>query len=612
MKPQRRFPIRQAACAAVVLLLAACDQAAAPPLEPLVDVAGAREIVESDFRQLLDQSWQRELSDSPITATFLGDRRYNDRWDDLSLPVIEMRRAEDQITLEKLGAMDRSQMSPARQLDYELFRLRLEDRVEAQAFREELMPMTPLDGVQLIAQIADFAPFDTVQDYNNWLARLESFGTLMDQTISLMKRGMAEGRMRPRVVMQRVLPQVAAQIVDDPTQSPFYAPFTRAPAPAGVPAAVLAQLGFAGQAAISETVVPAFQRLQQFLEKEYLPACPVAVGLSSLPDGERHYAWLIHHHTSTRLSAAEIHDLGIREVARIQSAMDAVMKRTGYKGSTARFHQFLRSSPRFRYTDSAQLLDAYRVIAKRIDPELPRLFGRLPRTPYGVRAIDPIAAPSAPAAYYYPPSADGARAGNFHANVDQPETRNTWEMEALTLHEAVPGHHLQIALAQELDDLPEFRRHGLRLTAYTEGWGLYAESLGSELGLYQDPYSEFGQLGFEMWRAVRLVVDTGLHAKNWTRKQALDYFQSRVPKSELEAGNEIDRYIAMPGQALAYKLGELKIRELRLRAQDQLGDQFDLRAFHDTVLGSGPLPLNLLDRQVEDWIAREAGKRPPR
>lgn len=585
-----------------LLFLAACTPA--PPALPTVDPQAQRQMADADLHRLLAEDWQRELAADPVLATYLGDHRYNDRWVDLSESAIEMRQAEQQITLEKLGAIDRARLSPPRQLDYDLFRLRLEDRVEGYAFREYLVPLRPQDGVQLSSQLTDFAPFASVQDYEHWLARLQAFGTLVDQTIALMKRGMAEGRMPPRAVMMRVLPQLVAQMPADPVQSAYYAPFARLPA--AVPAEVGVQLALAAQGVIAESVIPAFQRLALFLEKDYLPACPVAVGLNAQPDGSRHYAWLIRHHTGSKLAPEAIHELGIREVARIQSQMDAVMRSTGHRGSLGSFYTRLRSDPRFRYTDPTLLLDAYRVIAKRIDPELPRLFARLPRLPYGVKAIPEVAAPSAPPAYYYPGTADGSRAGNFYANVYQPETRNTWEMEALTLHEAVPGHHLQIALAQELEDLPDFRRNGLQLTAYIEGWGLYAESLGSELGLYQDPYSHFGQLSNEMWRAVRLVVDTGLHAKNWTRKQALDYFLAKTPKSEPDASSEIDRYIADPGQALAYKIGELKIRELRRRAQERLGERFDVRRFHEVILGQGPLPLDVLERQVEAWVAAEA------
>jgi uncharacterized protein (DUF885 family) len=429
----------------------------------------------------------------------------------------------------------------------------------------------------------------------------------VDQTIGDMKRGIAEGRVRPKIVMQRVLEQLNQQLALAPQDSPFYKPFTTFP-PA-VPADVGQQLALGGQGAIQDQVMPALTRLRDFIQKDALPAAPDAVGLSSQPDGANYYAFLARFHTTTKLSPEAIHELGIQEVARIRNEMTATMKQSGFKGSLAKFFEMLRTDPRFRYATPEQLLDGYRVIAKRIDPELPRLFGKLPRLTYGVRAIPAAAAAAAPAAYYFPGAADGSRAGNVYVNLDKPETRNTWEMEALMLHEAVPGHHLQIALGQELQGLPDFRRNGVEFTAFVEGWGLYSESLGSEVGLYQDPYTKFGRLTFEMWRAVRLVVDTGLHTKKWTRQKAIDYFMDNAPKSEPEVANEVDRYIANPGQALAYKLGELRIQALRKRAQEALGEHFDLRAFHDVVLGSGALPLDVLEANVDAWIAATKEKK---
>jgi uncharacterized protein (DUF885 family) len=367
---------------------------------------------------------------------------------------------------------------------------------------------------------------------------------------------------------------------------------------------IATQLGLAGQTAVMDVVVPAFRRLQAFLETEYLPACPDKVfGLAGQPGNEAYYGWLIRHYTGSALSPEDIHQLGLREVERLDREIAALMRRAGHSGSAAAFAAQLNAQPHYRYTDRGRLLDAYRAIAKRLDPELPRLFGQLPRTPYGVREIPDLAAASAPAAYYYPPAADGTRAGYFYANTLRPETRPGWMMEALVAHEAVPGHHLQIALANELRGVPEFRRFGLELTAFVEGWGLYAESLGNELGLYTDEGSRFGQLTAEIWRAVRLVVDTGLHAKGWSRKAAREYFAEHAPRPAPEIEVEVDRYIANPGQALAYKLGELHIQALRKRAQQTLGAGFDLRAFHDLVLGQGPLPLDLLERRVDEWIA---------
>lgn len=598
-----RSPRKAAGVFAVLLALTAgCGKPVEPVATTIPVMSEPRKATaDADLRAFLDQAWQRELRDNPSLATYLGDRRYDDRWEDLRPEAVEARRAGDRDLLGQLQAIDRENLSAAAQLNHDLFRRYLEDRIEGQAFDQELMPMSQLEGLQLSAQLLDFVPFAEQKDYENWLARLQGFGDLVDQTIALMRRGIAEQRLRPRIVMRRVLPQVAAQVVPRAQDSPFYAPFLHYPD--AVAPDVGTQLALAGQAAITDVVVPAFRRLQAFLESEYLPACPENVfGLAGMPGSEPYYGWLIRHYTGTTLSPEEIHQIGLREVERLDRDLGDLMRKAGHHGSATAFAEKLSADPRYRHTDRARLLEAYRAVAKRIDPELPRLFGQLPRTPYGVREIPDFAAVSAPAAYYYPPAADGSRAGYFYANTLRPETRPGWMMEALVSHEAVPGHHLQIALANELQDLPEFRRFGLELTAFVEGWGLYAESLGGELGLYADAGSRFGQLTAEIWRAVRLVVDTGLHAKGWSRKMAREYFAEHAPRPAAEIEVEVDRYIASPGQALAYKIGELRFQDLRKRAHEKLGDRFDVRAFHDLVLGSGPLPLDLLEQQVDRWI----------
>jgi len=355
---------------------------------------------------------------------------------------------------------------------------------------------------------------------------------------------------------------------------------------------------------IKTDFVPAYQRLLRYVNDEYLPASRESVGIWDTPNGDDRYRQRIRWHTTTELTADEIHALGLREVARIRGEILAVLARIGYQGNLAGFMQYVRTDARFRFRDPQQLLTAYTVMAKRIDPLLPKYFGKLPRMTYGVRPIPESAAPDRTTAFYEPASIDGKRPGWYYVNLYKPEERPTYEIPALTIHEAVPGHHLQIALAQELGEQPLFRRD-LYLTAYVEGWALYSESLGDEMGLYADPYDKFGQLTYEMWRAVRLVVDTGMHVKRWTRQQAIDYFKANASKTELDIVNEIDRYIADPGQALAYKIGELKIKELRQRTTQALGDRFDLREFHDVVLGSGPVPLDVLERNVLEWQQRK-------
>jgi uncharacterized protein (DUF885 family) len=491
-------------------------------------------------------------------------------------------------------------------LNRDLFRRLYVDRVARYDHGGHYLMMSEQDGMQLVDQLVDrlseLLPFASVQDYENWIARLESIGAPVDQQIALMREGIARRLVQPRVVMQRVTGRIQKQIVADPTQSKYYRPFTMMPD--SISGAEQQRLRTRAAKAIETEFVPAYRRLLRYVNDEYLPTSRESVGIWDTPNGDDRYRQRIRWHTTTELTADEIHALGLREVARIRGEILAVLARIDYQGNLADFMQYVRSDARFRYRDPQQLLTAYTVMAKRIDPLLPKYFGKLPRMTYGVRPIPESAAPDRTTAFYEPASIDGKRPGWYYVNLYKPEERPTYEIPALTIHEAVPGHHLQVALAQELGEVPIFRRD-LYLTAYVEGWALYSESLGDEMGLYTDPYDKFGQLTYEMWRAARLVVDTGMHAKHWTRQQAIDYFKANVGKTELDIVNEIDRYIADPGQALAYKIGELRIKELRQRATQALGDKFDLRAFHDVVLGSGPVPLDVLERNVLEWQQRE-------
>ncbi len=372
--------------------------------------------------------------------------------------------------------------------------------------------------------------------------------------------------------------------------------------PESIPAAERARLLAAGKAAIESVVIPAYAKFEKFFRERYIPASRKTDGIWDTPDGLKFYEERTRFHTTTNLTPEQIHQIGLKEVARIRAEMDKVIREVGFKGSFAEFLEFLRTDKRFYYDTPDELFRAYAVLAKQIDPELVKLFKRLPRTPYGVRPIPATSAPNTTTAYYQGPALDGSRAGYYYVNLYRPEVRPKYEMEVLTLHEAVPGHHLQISLAQEQDDLPPFRRNAEH-TAYVEGWALYTESLGDRLGLYKDPYSRFGQLTYDMWRAVRLVVDTGIHAKHWTRQQAIDYFKANAAKTEADIINEVDRYISWPGQALAYKIGQLRILELRAEAERQLGAKFDIRDFHDEVLKNGAVPLDVLEKQVRHWIS---------
>jgi uncharacterized protein (DUF885 family) len=584
---------------ALFLLIAASTAQAAAPAAPATPEARLHELFESE--------WERGLRENPLLATYLGDHRYDDRWPDASPGALAKSHAGDVAVLETLKALPTSQLTGEDPLNKELFGRMYRDSVDAYAWGLQYLPMNQRDGVQTAADMAELIQFATVKDYTNWIARLDGLDTYVDQTIALMREGMRRGLVQPRVIMQRVPDQIAKQIVADPTASPFYRPFREMPA--AIPAAEQERLRAAGRDTIARSVVPAFERLKTFVVEEYLPASRDTVGIWDTPGGEAWYQKRIAWFTTTDLTADEIHEIGLKEVARIRGEMQKIIQQVGFQGSFQDFLQYLRTDPKFRYTDPERLLEAYRAMSKRIDPMLPQYFGRLPRMPYGVRPIPMESAPDTTTAYYQGPALDGTRAGYYYVNLYKPEERPTYEIPVLTIHEAVPGHHLQIALAQELGSLPKFRRD-FEATAFVEGWALYSESLGEEMGLYADPYDKFGQLTYEMWRAVRLVVDTGMHHKRWTRDQAIQFFKENAAKTELDIVNEVDRYIAWPGQALAYKIGELRIKQLRAEATAKLGPAFDIRQFHDVVLGSGPLPLDVLEANVQRWMKESASAKP--
>jgi len=448
--------------------------------------------------------------------------------------------------------------------------------------------------------IAELMPLHVTGDYRQYLARMAALPVMIDQVIELMKEGAKTANTPPRVLMERVPSQIAAQIVDDPAKSPFYRPFLKLAD--DISAADRAALQAQAQSTIREQLVPAFRKLQSYIKDEYLPRTRTSVAAAELPDGRAYYEFLVRFQTTANLSVDQIHEIGLKEVARLRAAMEQLKTDIGFKGTLREFFIYLRNDPKFFYRTADELLNAYRAIAKRIDPELVRVFRTIARQPYGVREIPANAAPDTTTAYYQPGAADGARAGYYYVNLYKPESRPTREMMPLTLHEAVPGHHSQFARALELPAAPMFRRTAY-FVAYGEGWALYAEQLGYDMGLYDDPYDHFGQLTYEMWRAVRLVVDTGLHAKGWSREQAIAYFKDNAAKTDLDIVNEVDRYIGDPAQALAYKIGQMKISELRARARRALGSKFDLRDFDDAVLATGSVPLTALEVRIDSWIA---------
>ena len=555
-----------------------------------------------DFQALLDEAWEWRLVQSPVFASSLGDRRFNDKWADLSIGAIEARHQQRQTFLDRLTAIDSAGLSANDQLNYDLFRRDLHNGIDGHQYKNYLMPINQRGGVQSLESTAERLRMQTVKDYEDWLARMAAVPEVIKQTLALQEQGRKSGYMPPKILMKRIPDQLAQQTVENPEDSPFFLAFESMPDT--MAEEDKSRLRESAKEIIDESIVPAYRDFSRYFTDTYLPASRDSIGASELPNGEAFYEYRTQLYTTTQMTPDEIHRLGLNEVKRIRDEMQLLIDELEFDGDFADFLHFLRSDPQFYYEDPDDLYEAYLATCKRIDPELVKLFGKLPRMPYGLRPIPDNIAPDTTTAYYNGPAADGSRAGYYYVNLYKPEVRPKYEIEVLSVHEAMPGHHLQIALAQELEDVPDFRRYS-GFTAFIEGWGLYSESLGYELGLYKDPYSRFGALTYEMWRAVRLVVDTGMHYKGWTRQQAIDFFKDNAAKTELDIINEIDRYIGWPGQALAYKIGQLKILGLRRQAEQALGDDFDIRAFHDELLGAGAIPLEVLETRMNRWLTRQ-------
>lgn len=565
---------------------------AAPAAAPQADAAA--------LRRFLAAEWDWTMQQDPVWASWVGDRRWNDRWQDLSPDARAARQAHQRAALRKLRAIPKAGLPEADRLNHELYERELTVALAGMALHQDLMPLGHQGGLQTAHELADSLRFETDKDFTDWIGRMRAFPRYAEQTVAVLEEGRKRGLVPPKAILERVKPQLVDHRPQDPKRSPFYAPFEKLPA--SIPAARQAALRAEAEGAVKRLVIPAFERFERYFLETYLPAAPETPGLWNLPGGAPLYAHLARSYTTTATPPAQLHQLGLAEVKRIRREMEAAKAKAGFTGTLEQFFAAVKADPRFKREDRTAYLAEYRALAKKIDPLLLKLFRRLPRVPYGVEPIPDLSAPNATAAYYVQPASDGSRAGTFYVNTYKPENRPAYEMVPLTLHEAVPGHHFQLALQQELGGLPDFRRHG-GYTAYIEGWGLYAESLGQELGLYEDPYVWFGKLNMEMRRALRVVLDTGLHSEKWSRQQAIDFFRANAAKSEMEIVNEVDRYLGNPGQALAYKIGELKIQELRARATRKLGARFDVRAFHDVVLRDGALPLDVLERRVDAWVA---------
>jgi uncharacterized protein (DUF885 family) len=555
---------------------------------------------EQRLQRFYTLSYDLAMLEYPEFATALGDPRGQDRLTDLSQDGVQRRRQATRASLALLESIDRSSLPESERVNYELLLDTVQRQVSGLRFPQELLQMNQMGGPQQdLSSLLAMMPGATAAQLRNQIARMEALPAYVDQSIVLMRNGLEAGITPPKITLRDVPQQIRNQLVDDASQSPLLQGF------AGIPPTVdplqADALRQRAEEVYRSRVAPAYERLLEFTENEYLPGARESIAARDLPDGEAWYAHNVAVRTTTDLTPKQIHDIGLAEVARIRSEMEAIIASTGFEGSFEEFLAFLRTDPRFYHTKAEDLMSEYRDIAKRADPELTKLFGVLPRTPYGVIEVPDYAAPSQTTAYYQRGSLKAGRPGYFFANTYALDTRPRWEMEALTLHEAVPGHHLQIAIQQELEGLPWFRQNP-SYTAFVEGWGLYSESLGEEMGFYRDPYSKFGQLTYEMWRAIRLVVDTGMHQLGWSRQQAIDFFKENAGKSEHDIVVEVDRYIVWPGQALAYKIGELKIKELRAFATDALGEKFDIRGFHDEVLGKGAVPLSVLEANIKAWV----------
>jgi len=548
---------------------------------------------------IIDDHWRWTLDTYPELRREYGDRSGNTMWTDVS-PHVEEQRQQRRIKFaSRLEAIEPVELSEDMRLNRTMLLSELRHDISAYEHGMHLMPINMRSGPQHRHSAAERLIFETEQDYRDWINRLRALPAQLEQYQALLREGIAKQRVQAEIVMRRVPDQIDRVIEDDATLSPFYNAFKHFPATIG--ANTQANLVSEAKRVIEDVINPAYRQFGEFMRTTYLPAARREPGLGSLPGGKAAYNQRVAAYTTTDISPEEIHQIGLDEVARIRTEMNAIIAEVGFKGDIAAFNDYLRTDPAFYYESPEALLEGYQAISKRLDPELVKLFGKLPRMPYGVRPIPDTIAPDTTTAYYMRPAADGSRPGWYYVNLHRPAVRPKFEMEVLSVHESVPGHHLQIALAQELSNLPEFRRNS-GVTAFIEGWGLYSERLGYDMGLYQDPYSRYGQLVYDMWRAVRLVVDTGIHYFGWSRERAIEYFNANAAKTEADIINEIDRYIGWPGQALAYKVGQLKILALRSEAENRLGETFDIRAFHDHLLGAGAIPLDALESRMQTWI----------
>jgi len=557
----------------------------------------------SRLHALFHREWEQRLKEDPLFATSVGRHEYDDRLPAMTPADLERRATAAKGFLGELKAIDRARLSPAEQINYDIFQRQLENRVADFELGDYQMPFNADSGFHTgFARLPEEVPLGTVKDYENYISRLRAWPRYVQEQIALMRLGLERGMTVPKATLAGYEGTISGHVVEDPAKSVFWAPFEKFPSL--LPETERDRLRREGRSAVIDGAVAGYREFLDFFRQEYLPKARTTLAAAALPNGQAYYAQQIRQFTTLDLSPDEIHKIGLAEVDRINKEMQAIIQKVGFQGDFAAFLQFLRTDPRFYVKTPEELLQHAAWIAKRIDGKLPSEFKTLPRLPYTVQPVPPELAPKYTSGRYVEAPEGSIQPGIYWVNTYKLESRPLYNLEALTLHEAVPGHHLQISRSRELTDLPEFRRFSY-ISAFGEGWGLYSEWLGKEMGFYTDPYSDFGRLTYEMWRACRLVVDTGIHSMNWTREQAIDYMATRTALPLHEVETEVDRYISWPGQALAYKLGELKIKELRQRAEKELGNRFDVRAFHDAVLGSGAVPLNVLEQTVTRWIGEQ-------
>ncbi len=583
-----------AASCAVVLLVGACSSEQQP------DPA-------ADFAALLEEHFERSLALYPVGATSIGEDQYNDQYANSIGP--EHRAASHDLDVEflsRLNEIDRNGLDAQGQLSFDMFKLRGEMSLAGEQFPSYLAPMNQFRSATSsfvnLGSGSGLHPFETVQNYDDFLSRVDGFVVYIDQSIANMKEGIQQGITQPKILMQKFAPQIKSQLVDSAEESGFYTPIENMPD--SFSATDRERLTLAYKDAIENKIIPAYARIDNFMGDEYLAAARDSVGLLDLPGGDEWYAHNVRLITTTDLTPDEIHQIGLDEVARIHVEMRGVMDEVGFDGSLAEFFEFVYADPQFFFDEPEQLIQRYRDMSAHIEGLAPKLFELFPKTPFEVRRVEPFREASSSKGSYQSGSPDGSRPGIFYANAYNVGVRPKWDMQSLYLHEAIPGHHFQISLQQENEELPRFRRFG-GFTAYVEGWGLYAESLGKELGVYTDPMDYFGSLNAELWRSIRLVTDTGIHSKGWTRQQVLDYMYANSAVSETRAVSEAERFMAIPGQALAYKIGMLKIREIRADAETRLGEKFDVRAFHTEILKDGPMPLSMLQNKIDGWVSSQ-------